>query len=141
MADTTAADTLAKEWERTFNHDIERMVNELYAPDALLGGVVMGPEKFLRFERRVLDAAPNRAMRIERTHALDDGVVVEAARRHGVDVHAVSINYHASDPEHGLMLGFCALDDKTMRRAVGLLRKSFEELEASVARPARHVRP
>jgi len=78
MADSTAADTLAKEWERTFNHDIERMVNELYAPDALLGGVVMGPEKFLRFERRVLDAAPNRAMRIERTHALDDGVVVEA---------------------------------------------------------------
>ena len=78
MADSTAADTLAKEWERTFNHDIERMVNELYAPDALVGGVVMGPEKFLRFQRRVLDAAPNRAMRIERTHALDDGVVVEA---------------------------------------------------------------
>jgi hypothetical protein len=45
------------------------------------GTALQGPtleEKFLRFERRVLDAAPNRAMRIERTHALDDGVVVEA---------------------------------------------------------------
>jgi ketosteroid isomerase-like protein len=79
MADTTAANlALVEEWEKTFNHDIERMVNVLYAPDAELGGVVMGPEKFLRFERRVLDAAPKRAMRVERTHAVDDVVAVEA---------------------------------------------------------------
>jgi GntR family transcriptional regulator/MocR family aminotransferase len=76
------------------------------------------------------------------TQPLDDAVVVEAARRYGLDVHAVSINYHASQPEHGLMLGFCALDDKAMRRAIGLLKRSFEALEAGVvARTVRHARP
>jgi ketosteroid isomerase-like protein len=79
MGDATATN-LAKvrDWEETFNHDIERMVNDLYAPDAALGGQVLGPEKFLRFERRVLDAAPRREMRVEHTHAVDDVVVVEA---------------------------------------------------------------
>jgi hypothetical protein len=38
------------------------------------------------------------------------------------------------------MLGFCALDDKTMRRAVALLKKTFEELDVGVARPVRHAR-
>jgi ketosteroid isomerase-like protein len=79
MSETTETNIArVKEWEDTFNNDIERMVHELYAPDALLGGVVMGPEKFLRFERRVLDAAPKRTMRVERTHAVDDVVAVEA---------------------------------------------------------------
>jgi ketosteroid isomerase-like protein len=79
MSDATAANVeRVKVWAETFNHDIERMVREVYAPDARLGGVVMGPEKFLRFERRVLDAAPKRTMRIERTHAVDDVVAVEA---------------------------------------------------------------
>ncbi len=66
-----------RRWEQTFNHDIEAMVREVYAPDAILSGVVMGPEKLLRFERRVLAAAPKRAMRVERTHAAGDVVTVE----------------------------------------------------------------
>lgn len=79
MTDTTATNLArVKDWEESFNHDIERMVNELYAPDANLGGTVMGPEKFLKFERRVLDAAPNRAMRVTQTHVAGDTVAVEA---------------------------------------------------------------
>lgn len=78
MTDTTATNlAIVKQWEQTFNHDVERMVRELYAPDALLGGVVLGHEKLLRFERRVLDAAPKRAIRTERTHTVGDVVVVE----------------------------------------------------------------
>jgi ketosteroid isomerase-like protein len=78
--DASATDLVAKvrDWEETFNHDIERMVNELYAPDANLGGVVMGPEKFLKFEKRVLAAAPKREMRITQTHVAGDTVTVEA---------------------------------------------------------------
>lgn len=78
MAETTGTiSELVKAWEDTFNHDIERMVHELYAPDALLSGVVMGPEKFLRFERRVLAAAPRRAIRVVRSHSTEQGVVIE----------------------------------------------------------------
>jgi ketosteroid isomerase-like protein len=80
MPTDTTATNLAKvrEWEETFNHDIDRMVHELYAPDANLGGAVMGHEKFLKFERRVLAAAPKREMRVKQTHVAGDTVVVEA---------------------------------------------------------------
>ncbi|MEA3218199.1 MAG: hypothetical protein QOJ19_4355 [Acidimicrobiia bacterium] len=79
MSDAPAKNlALVEQWAETFNHDIDRMVNEVYAPDALLGGVVMGPERFLKFEKRVLAAAPKRAMRIEHTHAAGDVVTVEA---------------------------------------------------------------
>ncbi len=78
MSDQTATNLAAvQRWEQTFNLDIEAMVREVYAPDAVLGGVVMGPEKLLRFEKRVLAAAPRRAMRVERTHAAGDVVTVE----------------------------------------------------------------
>lgn len=78
MSDATAANAaLVERWAETFNTDIEAMVRELYAPDALLGGVVMGPEKLLKFERRVLQAAPQRAIRLERTHHSGDVVTVE----------------------------------------------------------------
>ena len=77
MSNAAAANlALIKRWEETFNSDIETLVRELYAPDAVLGGVVMGPEKLLRFEQRVLAAAPRRAMRVDRTHAAGDDVVV-----------------------------------------------------------------
>jgi len=79
MADATATNlAVAEQWAETFNHDIDRMVNEIYAPDAVLGGIVMGPEKFLKFEKRVLAAAPKREMRVLHTHAVDDVVTVEA---------------------------------------------------------------
>ena len=68
---------LVKRWEDTFNTDVELLVRELYAPEALIGGVVFGAEKLIRFEKRVLAAAPKRYMRTERTHAIGDVVVVE----------------------------------------------------------------
>jgi GntR family transcriptional regulator/MocR family aminotransferase len=60
---------------------------------------------------------------------LDDCRVVEGARAEGIDVHPVSINYHSTPPQHGLLLGYAALDEKTMRRAVGALRRTFEKLD------------
>jgi GntR family transcriptional regulator / MocR family aminotransferase len=61
--------------------------------------------------------------------SFDDGEVVEAARKEGIDVHALSINYHSTSPEHGLLLGYAALDERTMRKAVRALRSTFERLE------------
>ena len=78
MSDTTTTNLpMIQQWVEAFNHNVESLVHDLYAPDALLGGVVMGPEKFLRFERRVLAAAPERAIRVERTHEAGDVVVAE----------------------------------------------------------------
>jgi ketosteroid isomerase-like protein len=78
MTDQTAANlAIVERWAQLFNTDIEALVHELYAPDALLAGVVMGPEKLLKFERRVLAAAPQRTIRVDRTHAVDDVVAVE----------------------------------------------------------------
>jgi ketosteroid isomerase-like protein len=76
---SASAENLAKvkAWEDTFNNDVERMVNELYAPDCLLGGAPLGRDKFLKLERRVLSAAPRRKIEVARTHATDDVVVVE----------------------------------------------------------------
>lgn len=59
----------------------------------------------------------------------DDCIVVEAARSEGVDVHPVSINYHSTPAEHGLLLGYAALDEKTMRKAVLALRAAFRRLD------------
>jgi ketosteroid isomerase-like protein len=78
MGETITGTELVSRWADAFNDDIEAMV-ELYAPDAVLGGATMGHEKLLRFERRVLAAAPQRRMRIERAHACGDGVMVVEA--------------------------------------------------------------
>ena len=78
MSDATNANlALVKRWEETFNHDLETLVRTLYADDALVNGMVMGPDKLLRFEQRVLKAAPKRTIRTERTHAVGDVVIVE----------------------------------------------------------------
>jgi ketosteroid isomerase-like protein len=68
---------LVEQWAETFNTDVEKMISDLYAPDCLFSGMQLGPEKLLRFERRVLAAAPKRAIRIARTHAVGDVVAVE----------------------------------------------------------------
>ncbi|MFN0091162.1 MAG: nuclear transport factor 2 family protein [Acidimicrobiales bacterium] len=80
MSEATKANlALVERWADTFNNDVEQMVRGLYAPDARLGGAVLGHDKLLKFEQRVLAAAPKRTMRIERTHVSgDDVVVVEA---------------------------------------------------------------
>ena len=59
----------------------------------------------------------------------NDCEVVAAALRHGVDVQPVSINYLHDAPEHGLLLGYAALDEATTVKAIMALRGTFEELE------------
>ena len=63
------------------------------------------------------------------TKPIDDCEVVEGTLVEGIDVHPVSINYHSTQPQHGLLLGYAALDERTMRRAVNALRRTFEKLD------------
>jgi GntR family transcriptional regulator/MocR family aminotransferase len=58
----------------------------------------------------------------------DDREVAAAALREGLDVQANSINYFAGPPEHGLLLGYAALDDRQALRAVLALRAAFVRL-------------
>lgn len=58
----------------------------------------------------------------------DDRIVTAEALNHGVDVQPVSINYRDRTPDHGLLLGFAALDEKTMTAAIAGLRETFEHL-------------
>ena len=58
----------------------------------------------------------------------DDRAVAAASLRHGLDVQPVSINYCCDPPEHGLLLGYAALDDATAVKAIKALRASFEDL-------------
>ncbi len=83
----SAADNqaLVERWAETFNTDIETMAREVYAPDALLMGTVMGPDKLIRFEQRVLKAAPKRYMTVERTHPSGDDVIVIEGTLHDPD--------------------------------------------------------
>jgi GntR family transcriptional regulator/MocR family aminotransferase len=59
---------------------------------------------------------------------LDDRAVVAAALAEGLDVHPVSPHYHSSPPEHGLLLGYAALDDRQALRAVLALRAAFQRV-------------
>ncbi len=39
-------------------------------------------------------------------------------RQEGLDVQAISINYHSTEPEHGLLLGYAAMDERQILRAL-----------------------
>jgi len=60
---------------------------------------------------------------------IDDCRFAEAALAHGADVQPVSIDYHCDEPEHGLLLGFAALDGAKAEKAVLALRETFLSLE------------
>jgi GntR family transcriptional regulator/MocR family aminotransferase len=60
-----------------------------------------------------------------------DADVVAAAVQEGLDVQGISINYHSTTPEHGLLLGYAALDERQVLRAVLALRAAFMRLERS----------
>jgi ketosteroid isomerase-like protein len=78
MSDLTERNlALVDQWETLYNADVERMVKELYAPDAAFSGHVWGQERFLRFELKVLAAAPKRQLRVLRKHPSGDAVTVE----------------------------------------------------------------
>ena len=73
---------LVRRYEQTYNADIESFVRDCYSEDCVVsmggGAELHGQEHFLAVERRVLQAAPRRRMRILRTHEAGDGEVVVA---------------------------------------------------------------
>jgi ketosteroid isomerase-like protein len=71
---------VAKRYEDLYNTDAERFVYECYTPDCEVnGGMIRGYEQFVQIEKNVLRAAPKRKMRVDRTYATGNVVIVEAA--------------------------------------------------------------
>ena len=58
---------------------------------------------------------------------LDDRKIARAALDRGLDVQPISINYHHVEPEHGLLLGYAALNERQARSAVLTLKAVFED--------------
>jgi GntR family transcriptional regulator / MocR family aminotransferase len=63
------------------------------------------------------------------TGALEDCQIAAAALRQGVNVQPVSINYQHDRPTHGLLLGYAALDEREMGKAIDALKRAFLETE------------
>ena len=66
---------VVKLWAETYNNDVDRMVNECYAENCAVssmfgGAIIEGRPRFLKLEQRVVNLAPRRNIRIERTHAM-----------------------------------------------------------------------
>jgi GntR family transcriptional regulator/MocR family aminotransferase len=72
------------------------------------------------------------------TRPYSDREVTEAALEEGLDVQGISMNYHLSEPEQGLLLGYAAMDERQILRAVLALRAAFMRLdrESSRCQPA-----
>ena len=74
---------VVKLWAETYNNDVDRMVNECYAENCKVssmfgGAIIEGRPRFLKLEQRVVKVAPRRNIRLKRTHAVGNVVVVEA---------------------------------------------------------------
>ena len=72
-----------KLWEETWNGDVMRMVDELYAEKCevrsmLYDFVIRGREELRQVEKAIQQFAPDRRMRIYRTVASGDVVALEA---------------------------------------------------------------
>ena len=70
-------------WEKTYNEDVERMVDEVYAEDCevrnmFTGDVVRGREAFLALEREIEKQGPGRKVVVKRTVASGNVVALEA---------------------------------------------------------------
>ena len=65
---------------------------------------------------------------------MDDGEVLAATRRHGVDFVRMSTQYRHAGPEHGMLLGYAGVGQDEMLAGVEKLRAAFIELERG-ARP------
>lgn len=74
---------VARRYHELYNTDPERFVRDCYHDDYQVGAMGLGwfdgIEKFIEVEKAVLATAPQRRMRVDRMHATDDVVVVEAA--------------------------------------------------------------
>jgi DNA-binding transcriptional MocR family regulator len=53
--------------------------------------------------------------------------VAEAARRHKVNVSALSMQFRGPAQSNGLLLGFAAVDEKAMRKGLAKLREAMQE--------------
>jgi GntR family transcriptional regulator/MocR family aminotransferase len=67
---------------------------------------------------------------------MDDGAVLAAARRHGVDFVRMSTQYRHAEPEHGMLLGYAGVGHDQMIAGVEKLRAAFLELEHGALRQA-----
>lgn len=74
---------IAKRYVDLYNTDPDRFVRECYHDDfkvvAMGISEITGVDKFIAVEKAVLKAAPKRLMRVDKMHATDEVVVVEAA--------------------------------------------------------------
>ncbi len=70
------------------------------------------------------------------TEPRDDGEVLEAALRHGVDFSRLSVHYRHARPEHGMLLGYAGVGQEQARAGVERLRAAFEELDGARRRTA-----
>ena len=75
-----------KRWEETYNHDVEKMVDEIYAADCevadvLRGVTLRGREALRAFERRMVELAPQRRLRVLKAVASGDTVALECEGR------------------------------------------------------------
>lgn len=72
----------ARNYEELYNNDIERFVHEVYTADCTVycmgGPTIRGAEELLKVEQTILQAAPERRMRVVHSHAVGDRVIVEA---------------------------------------------------------------
>jgi GntR family transcriptional regulator / MocR family aminotransferase len=60
---------------------------------------------------------------------MNDIEVSHRALEKGIDVQPVSINYFCDRPQHGLLFGYAALDQRETLKAVLTLRAAFQEVE------------
>jgi GntR family transcriptional regulator/MocR family aminotransferase len=71
---------------------------------------------------------------------MDDGEVLAAARRHGVDFVRMSTQYRYAEPEHGMLLGYAGVGQDEMHAGVEGLRAAFLELERGTTHEAPSAR-
>ena len=62
---------------------------------------------------------------------MDDGDVLAAALKRGVDFSRMSTHYRYARPEHGMFLGYAGVDHEQARAGVERLRLAFQDLERS----------
>jgi GntR family transcriptional regulator/MocR family aminotransferase len=63
------------------------------------------------------------------TRPLDDGAVMSAALRRGIDCLRLSVHYRYTPAEQGLLLGYAGVDHDGMRHGVERLRLAFRDIE------------
>ena len=79
-----------RHWEETYNNDVERMVDECYAPNCevismMTGFTVNGREELRALEREIQKRQVNRSMHVYKTVAQGNTVAVECEGAFGAE--------------------------------------------------------